>query len=76
MQQNLQNGISQLMQKDMDRKDFIKHVGIGFVALTGVAAAVKSLTSLGESNKTPAAASFGYGASAYGGVSAPTSVKK
>lgn len=74
MQQNLQNSISQLMQKDMDRKDFIKHVGIGFVALTGVAAAVKTIGQLG--NPSGQQSNLGYGASAYGGAAKVVSQKK
>ena len=55
--------LSNLLQKQMDRRDFLKHVGIGFVAITGVATLVKTLNSVsGPKNQTA-----GYGASAYGG---------
>jgi len=66
MQQNIHKTLQQIMQKDMDRKDFIQHVGIGFVAIAGVTTALKSLSQFGSSGgsrQMPA----GYGASAYGG---------
>lgn len=51
--------INELLQKQMDRKDFIKHVAIGFAVLTGTASIIKMFK--------PQSASNGYGASAYGG---------
>lgn len=71
MQQQIQTGIQQLMQKDMDRKDFMKHVAIGFVALTGVAAAIKTVSQINTSQKPM---SGGYGSSAYGGGSSSRSI--
>ena len=56
-----------LLQKKMDRLTFLKHVGIGFVALTGVGSVVKTLGSLGTNGVR---ATNGYGASAYGGKTA------
>jgi len=52
-----------LLQKQMDRRDFLKHVGIGFVALTGVATILKTLSTLSGKQQ-----GVGYGASAYGGA--------
>jgi hypothetical protein len=62
---------SALLQKEMDRKDFVKNVGIGILALSGVTAALKAVSLaptagkkvLGGSNN-----SYGYGSSAYGGA--------
>ena len=62
MSLNLQKSVNQLMEKEMDRRDFLKHVGIGFLAFTGVAAIVKTLNTLNGSNQT-----VGYGSGAYGG---------
>jgi hypothetical protein len=61
--------INDLLQKRMDRKDFLKHIAIGVAVLTGGATLVKTLTSqqTGDDKKV---ADGGYGASAYGG-SAP-----
>lgn len=59
--------LDELLQKRMDRKDFLKHVGIGFVALTGVAAVLKSVTPQKVNlNNNPSV----YGGAAYGGTKA------
>lgn len=58
-----------LLQKPMDRKDFLKHVGVGLVALTGVTTVVNSLI---NGNVKPLnrqqGAGMAYGSSAYGGL--------
>lgn len=58
-----------LMQKEMDRKDFLKHVGIAAVALTGISAILRVLseqpTSVAPSSTSRR--SFGYGSLPYGG---------
>lgn len=59
----MKNEIDSLLQKEMDRKDFLKHVGLGFVALTGIAALIKTLNGVGQPNRQSA----GYGSSTYGG---------
>ncbi len=55
--------ISTLLAKKMDRKDFLRHVGIAVVAATGFGAVMKSLNSGGSSKSQH----VGYGDSAYGG---------
>lgn len=54
--------LTSLLTKEMDRRDFLKHVGIGFVALTGMATILKTLNDF-----TPRRRVVGYGTSAYGG---------
>lgn len=49
-----------LLNKPMDRKEFLKHVGMGFAVLVGVAGIVKALNPKVTSN-------LGYGSSVYGG---------
>ena len=68
MSLNIQNSVTQLMEKEMDRRDFIKHVGIGFLALTGVAAIVKTLNTMSDSKETQ---TVGYGGGVYGGNGTP-----
>lgn len=65
----LTENLKDLLQKPMDRKDFIKHVGVGLIALTGVTTFVSSLTGranvgrlLSEQSEDSA-----YGATVYGG---------
>lgn len=73
---NMKNEFNNLLQKEMDRLTFLKHVGIGFAAVTGVATVVKSMSSFGGSaqqfggGSAVAGASNAYGTSAYGGGSA------
>jgi hypothetical protein len=67
MHEHIQNEINKLMQKDMDRRDFLKHVGIGFAGLLGVTSAVKALSHLNGSQTRQSSSSVGYGSSAYGG---------
>lgn len=39
----LAENLKDLLQQPMDRKDFIKHVGVGLIALTGITTLVSSL---------------------------------
>jgi len=55
--------ISDLMNKEMDRKSFLKHTGIAILALTGFSALIGTLTNFGKPHVTS-----GYGISAYGGT--------
>ena len=64
---NIQNDVQTLLQKKMDRREFIKHVGIGFAALIGVSAVLRTMSSLGGNKQTP-----GYSAGVYGGVKSST----
>ena len=59
----MKKDLDNLLQKQMDRRDFLKHVGIGFVALTGISTLVKTLSTV----SSPKAQTAGYGASVYGG---------
>jgi hypothetical protein len=59
---NMRSELDNLLQKPMDRKDFLKHVGLGIVALTGVATILKTLNGVNAPKR-----SSGYGSSAYGG---------
>lgn len=60
--------LNTLLSKKMDRKDFLRHMVIGVVALTGVGALVKTLAPVPAAtttSKTPS--QNGYGTSVYGG---------
>lgn len=59
----LQTDVQALMQKEMDRRDFIKHVGIGFAAILGITTILRTMNSLGSNQKQ----TVGYSAGAYGG---------
>jgi hypothetical protein len=59
--------INELLQKRMDRKDFLKHLAIGTAVVTGATGIVKLLK---PSQSFPSGLTSGlsYGASAYGGA--------
>lgn len=58
----MKKDLQQLLDKQVDRKDFLKHLGFGLVALTGVATLTKSMNGFGVRQQTS-----GFGAGAYGG---------
>jgi hypothetical protein len=60
----MKNDIDKLLQKEMDRKGFIKHVAIGFAAIMGVTTVAKTLATMTNGGTQQ---SQGYGSSAYGG---------
>lgn len=57
-----------LLEQEMDRKGFLKNVGIGLLLLLGGNMIIGALSGLERMNKSPKAQSsaFGYGASRYG----------
>lgn len=59
----MKNDVEKLLQKEMDRKGFIKHVAIGFAAIAGITTIAKTLSTLSGNEKKQ---SLGYGSSAYG----------
>ena len=61
----MKDEIDSLLQKEMDRKAFLKHVAVGFVALTGVSTVIKALNNVTSSK--PKYYTHGYSSSAYGG---------
>ena len=57
--------ITSLFDKEMDRADFLKYIGVGVLAITGIAGAMRAF---GISPTTNANTTQSYGTSAYGGV--------
>lgn len=51
-----------VLNKKMDRQDFLKHVAVGVVAVSGAGAALRLLAPKQKSTAT------GYGSSPYGGT--------
>lgn len=71
--------IDDILQKRMDRKDFLKHVGMGVAIITGTAGLVKLFkpsNNVSKSNQTTQHAAMGYGASAYGGHPSTATLQK
>jgi hypothetical protein len=64
----LVDNFKDLLQKPMDRKGFLQHIGIGMLALTGVGVIVNSLVrSNSKSVLLQQDGGISYGTSAYGG---------
>ena len=57
-------GLSDLLQKDVSRHEFLKYMGAGFLALIGITSIVKNLSSLTSTHSKKATS--GYGGSPYG----------
>lgn len=62
----IQGEIQKLLQKDMNRRQFLAHIGAGFLMIIGVSGLIKHLLQFDSAGKNKQLAS-GYGASAYGG---------
>ena len=58
----MKNDLQALLAREVDRRDFLKHVGLAVIAATGIGAALKSVTA----DQVRQQAS-GFGAGAYGG---------
>jgi len=69
---NIQNDMQSLLQKEMDRKDFLKHVGIGFAAIMGITTVLKTVSTLSGKKEHI----LGYSSGAYGGEKSETSTPK
>lgn len=67
----IKQGISQLLETEMDRKDFLKTMAFAAVAMTGAATLVKTLSNQVLPSKSTSAPKLGnssqlaYGVSAY-----------
>ena len=54
-----------LLAKKMDRKDFLRHVGVAVVAATGFGAVLRAMSG---NDAAKGHAVVGYGSSVYGGI--------
>lgn len=57
-----------ILEQEMDRKGFLKNVGVGLLLLLGGNMIIGAIAGLNKMNNPPKAqsSSFGYGASRYG----------
>jgi hypothetical protein len=60
----LPQSVKNILDKPMDRKDFLKHVGIASLVVMGGGTILKSLNGVSQTANTP---KHSYGSSAYGG---------
>ncbi len=74
---NVRKNLNNLLEKPMDRRDFLKHIGIGAVLVVGLGPMLKLLSSPAKAdgsnqNTHAAAGGYGYGDMAYGGKVTPS----
>ena len=72
IKQQVAQQIDQLLNKEMDRKDFLKHVGLAAIAITGATTILRILVNQpsavsGTKKLADSSSKSGYGASSYGG---------
>lgn len=65
----IKQAVNKLMETELERKDFLKLVGLGAIAVTGITAILGNLqkSTTGGQAQTKSA-SLSYGSSVYGGV--------
>jgi hypothetical protein len=61
------NNIQTILNKRMDRKEFIQHLGVGSLFLLGGGMFYQAIMNSQQQGKVSRATTKGYGASAYGG---------
>lgn len=62
----IKKNVSQLLETEMERKDFLKLIALGAVAATGVTHILKAVTQQ-VPQRGATTTSFAYGSSPYGG---------
>lgn len=69
MKNSIKNASTKLLNKSMTRKEFLAHVGMGVLTVTGVTAALNAMNSSDSTGTTSSKfkkKKSGYGGSAYG----------
>jgi hypothetical protein len=58
--------VGQLLEKEMDRKDFLRHIGVAVAVIAGVPTLLSAINRL-QAGPVRTEQQVGYGSSAYGG---------
>jgi hypothetical protein len=61
----------ELLQKEMTRKQFLRSMGLGVLAICGFSALMRALS--GPASSSQLSGDFGYGDGNYGGIGDPAS---
>jgi hypothetical protein len=61
----MRDQIDALLSKEMSRKEFLQHIGSGFLILFGISGLLRALT---QQHTPSRGQGTGYGSSAYGGA--------
>ncbi len=64
----IKNNIAQLLETEMERKDFLKLIGFGVIAATGITQILKAMSQQTPPRQVTASKAQGYGGSLYGGM--------
>lgn len=64
----VQKNLQQLFEKEMDRRQFLAHIGAGALIIMGVSGLIKNLLHFGGGSAPRQSIASGYGSSAYGGI--------
>lgn len=59
--------IAELLQKEMDRKDFLRHIGVAAAVIVGVPTLLNALARVQSGSLQGKSQTAGYGSMAYGG---------
>lgn len=64
----IKKSISNLLEAEMERKDFLKLILLGAVAATGITQVLKAVSTQSTSRQVASSSAQSYGGSAYGGI--------
>ncbi len=67
----IKQNISKILDTEMERKDFLKLLGIGAVAAVGVSGIIKAMSQPSGTKTSQQSTASGYGSMAYGGTKDP-----
>ena len=65
--QNIKDNFATLLNKEMDRKEFLRYIAAAGIMAAGAGTLLQSLLSMDRSQKSKTNLSAGYGTSTYGG---------
>lgn len=60
------SGVKSLLEKDVDRKEFLQYVGVGALGVLGITTVIKNLEELFGKRSNHQVQNAGYGSSPYG----------
>jgi hypothetical protein len=73
---NIKDNLATILNKEMDRKEFLRYIAAAGLIVVGAGAIMQSLLNLDRSHKSKSTVSVtpsGYGGGVYGGQSKPKS---
>jgi hypothetical protein len=62
----MNNPLHQILEKEMDRKEFLIHLGAGIMSIIGLSTIFKALNGASSQKKGSSSSRSGYGSGPYG----------